>query len=108
MATPRSCGGDAVVLMLVTYDVATEEPGGKRRLRRIARMCKDFGQRVQYSVFECQVDPAQWTQLRSQLIAEIDESTDSLRFYRLGANWRTRIEHVGAKESYDPDGPLLY
>ena len=96
------------MLMLVTYDVATGDAAGRRRLRRVANLCKDFGQRVQYSVFECQVDPAQWTKLRAQLVNEIDERTDSLRFYRLGANWRPRIEHIGAKPAYDPDGPLVY
>ena len=94
--------------MLVTYDVATGDAAGKRRLRRVARLCQDFGQRVQYSVFECQVDPAQWTRLRARLVAEIDEKSDSLRFYRLGANWRPRIEHIGTKASYDPEGPLVF
>ena len=78
------------MLMLVTYDVATGDAAGRRRLRRVARLCQDFGQRVQYSVFECQVDPAQWAALRARLISAIDESVDSLRFYRLGANWRDR------------------
>lgn len=96
------------MLMLVTYDVATGDAAGRRRLRRIARLCQDFGQRVQYSVFECQVDPAQWTALRDRLISEIDETTDSLRFYRLGVNWRGRVEHVGTKTAYDPDGPLIF
>ena len=94
--------------MLITYDVATEDAAGRRRLRRIARLCRDFGQRVQYSVFECQVDPAQWVMLRARLVDEIDEKVDSLRFYRLGSNWRPRVEHVGAKPAYDPDGPLVY
>ena len=96
------------MLMLVTYDVSTRDAAGRRRLRRVARLCRDFGQRVQYSVFECQVDPAQWAKLRARLLDEIDEQTDSLRFYRLGANWRSRIEHVGAKAAYDPDGPLVF
>lgn len=95
------------MLMLVTYDVATGDAAGRRRLRRVARVCRDFGQRVQYSVFECQVDPAQWTTLRARLMNEIDTDVDSLRFYRLGANWHSRIEHVGSKPSYDPDGPLV-
>ena len=96
------------MLMLVTYDVATEDAAGRRRLRRVARVCKDFGQRVQYSVFECDVDAAQWATLRARLIAEIDRKTDSLRFYRLGVNWRSRVEHVGTKESYDPRAPLVF
>ena len=95
------------MLMLITYDVATSDAAGRRRLRRVARLCKDFGQRVQYSVFECQIDPAQWATLRARLVNEIDTNVDSLRFYRLGDNWRPRIEHVGSKPSYDPDGLLV-
>lgn len=94
-------------MVLVTYDVNTEDLRGKRRLRRVARICKDFGQRVQYSVFECLVDPAQWAVLRKKLIEASDTSQDSLRFYFLGANWKGRVEHVGAKPSYDPEGPLI-
>ena len=96
------------MLILVTYDVSTRDAAGRRRLRRVARLCRDFGQRVQYSVFECQVDPAQWTTLRARLMDEIDEKADSLRFYRLGANWHSRVEHVGNKPAYDPDGPLVF
>ncbi len=96
------------MLVLVTYDVKTEDIAGRRRLRRVARACLDFGQRVQYSVFECEVDPAQWTALRARLIGEIDTNRDSLRFYRLGAEGRKRIEHVGAKASLDLQGPLLF
>jgi CRISPR-associated protein Cas2 len=96
------------MLVLITYDVKTEDTAGRRRLRRVARACLDFGQRVQYSVFECQVDPAQWTALRSRLIGEIDPGCDSLRFYRLGAEGRKRIEHVGAKAAIDLEGPLQF
>ena len=96
------------MLMLVTYDVATGDAAGRRRLRRVGRLCQDFGQRVQYSVFECEVDAAQWAALRARLIEEIDPQSDSLRFYRLGANWRVRVEHVGSKASYDPGGPLVF
>lgn len=95
------------MLVLVTYDVRTESEGGQSRLRRIAKLCQDFGQRVQYSVFECLVDPAQWTTFKQQLIAEMDQDQDSLRFYFLGSNWKRRIEHVGAKPAYDPEGPLI-
>jgi len=80
---------------------------GKRRLRHVAKICQNYGQRVQFSVFECLVDPAQWTAMRAQLLNVIDLSKDSLRFYFLGKNWKRRIEHIGAKESYDPDGPLI-
>jgi CRISPR-associated protein Cas2 len=96
------------MLMLVAYDVNTETATGKRRLRRVARACLDHGQRVQYSVFECEVDPAQWTALRAKLVAEIDLTRDSLRFYRLGAEGRRRVEHVGAKPALDLDGPLVF
>ena len=95
------------MMVLVSYDVRTREPGGARRLRRVAKVCRNFGQRVQFSVFECLVDPAQWVRLRQQLINEIDEELDSLRFYFLGANWRGRVEHVGAKASLDQEGPLI-
>ena len=95
------------MLVLVSYDVKTSELGGSRRLRRVAKACKDYGQRVQYSVFECLVDPAQWTRFRQRLIEEIDMEQDSLRFYFLGANWRTKVEHVGAKKSFDQEGPLI-
>ena len=95
------------MFVLVSYDVSMEHPGGQRRLRRVAKACKDYGQRVQYSVFECIVDPAQWTVLRQRLIEEIDSEKDSLRFYYLGSNWRHRVEHVGAKEPIDQEGPLL-
>lgn len=96
------------MMVLITYDVSTETEGGKRRLRRVARACRDFGQRVQYSVFECEVDPAQWVKLRDRLIKEIDPAHDSLRFYQLGANWKGRVEHVGVKPALDFDGPLVF
>ena len=95
------------MLMLVTYDVRTEDLAGRRRLRRVARACLDWGQRVQNSVFECEVDPAQWAALRARLLAEIDPAADSLRFYRLGADGHRRVEHVGSKPVADLDGPLI-
>lgn len=95
------------MMVLITYDVSTESDGGKRRLRRVARACRDYGQRVQYSVFECDLEPAQWVKLKARLLKEIDPDTDSLRFYQLGANWKHRVEHVGAKPALDLDGPLL-
>ena len=95
------------MLVVICYDVSTVEAEGQRRLRRVAKACKDYGQRVQFSVFECEVDPAQWAVLRQRLIDEIDPEVDSLRFFFLGANWKRRIEQVGAKKSYDPDGPLI-
>ena len=96
------------MLMLVTYDVNVETSAGRRRLRRVARACLDVGQRVQNSVFECEVEPAQWTAFRARLIAEVDPAVDSLRFYRLGADGRRRVEHVGAKPALDLDGPLVF
>jgi len=95
------------MLVVICYDVSTIEPEGQRRLRRVAKACKNYGQRVQLSVFECEIDPAQWASLRQRLIDEIDPKVDSLRFYFLGSNWRRRIEQIGAKQSYDPDGPLI-
>jgi len=95
------------VLVLVCYDVSTMEAKGQRRLRRVAKACKDYGQRVQFSVFECEIDPAQWVILRQRLIDGIDTEHDSLRFYFLGSNWRRKIEHIGAKKAYDPGGPLI-
>lgn len=95
------------MLVLVSYDVAMHDEKGAKRLRRVAKTCQNYGQRVQYSVFECLVDPAQWTVLREQLIKEIDMQEDSLRFYFLGANWRKRVEHIGAKKAIDPEGPLI-
>ena len=96
------------MMVLVSYDVKTDDKAGQRRLRRLAKQCQSWGQRVQYSVFECLVDPAQWTNLRARLIEIMDEDKDSLRFYFLGANWRKRVEHVGAKPAIDPEGPLLF
>lgn len=95
------------MLVLVTYDVALGGPADQRRLREVARHCKDYGQRVQYSVFECLVDPAQWVTLRDKLVRTIDRDRDSLRFYFLGKNWRRRVEHVGAKCAYDPDQAIV-
>lgn len=95
------------MFVIVSYDVATSTPAGQRRLRRVAKTCQDYGQRVQYSVFECIVDPAQWTMLKERLISEIDPDKDSLRFYYLGSNWQNRVEHVGAKASLDQEGPLI-
>ncbi|XHR27230.1 MAG: CRISPR-associated endonuclease Cas2 [Chthoniobacteraceae bacterium] len=93
--------------ILVTYDVSTVSDGGKRRLRRAAKVCLDYGQRVQNSVFECQLDPAQLVEMRSRLLAIIDPDQDSLRIYMLGKEWNRRVEHHGIKESYNPQGPLI-
>ena len=95
------------MLVLVTYDVSTMDAGGARRLRRVAKACRDYGQRVQFSVFEIDVDPAQWTTLKARLEAIIDPATDSLRYYNLGSDWKRRVEHVGAKPALDLGGPLI-
>jgi CRISPR-associated protein Cas2 len=95
------------MMVLVTYDVNTETAEARKRLRHVAKTCENRGQRVQNSVFECLVDPAQWTRLRQELISIVDEQQDSLRFYFLGKNWKRRVEHFGAKASYDPQGPLV-
>lgn len=91
--------------MLVVYDVSTSDPGGPRRLRRVARACEDFGQRVQKSVFECSVGAVEWLRLRTRLLAEMDSSLDSLRFYFLEAD--VRVEHHGTSEPWDLEGPLV-
>lgn len=93
-------------MVLVTYDVNTEDYDGRRRLRLVAKTCVNFGQRVQNSVFECLVDPVEFGQLRKRLESIIDPNKDSLRYYYLGSNWKRRVEHIGAKESYDPEGTL--
>lgn len=95
------------MMVLITYDVSTVTPEGQRRLRRVARVCQNYGQRVQNSVFECLVDPAQWAELRHRVEDEIDKNVDSLRYYFLGSNWQRRVEHTGAKPAYDPEGPMI-
>jgi len=86
------------MMVLVSYDVMTSSKAGAKRLRRVSKTCRDYGQRVQYSVFECNVDPAQWAHLKNKLLDCVDLKEDSLRFYFLGANWERRIEHFGVKE----------
>ena len=95
------------MMVLITYDVSVTEGNGARRLRGVAKACRDFGQRVQYSVFEIEVDPAQWTMLKARLEGIIDPEHDSLRYYHLGSNWRRRVEHVGAKSATDLGGTLI-
>jgi len=95
------------MMVVVSYDVSTLKPAGRRRLRRVAKVCLDYGQRVQNSVFECVVDMTQWTQLRHRLLKEYEETEDSLRFYFLGRHWKGRVEHFGIKTVLDLDGPLI-
>ena len=94
-------------MVLITYDVATATDGGKKRLRKVAKKCENCGQRVQNSVFECLLEPQDFVKLKNELEQIIDQKKDSLRYYFLGANWKTRVEHVGAKSGYDPEGPLI-
>lgn len=89
------------MMVFITYDVSLETEGGERRLRRISRHCLDYGMRVQYSVFECEVTPAQWLTLKNKLLREYNPDTDSLRFYQLGSKWQRKVEHSGAKASID-------
>jgi CRISPR-associated protein Cas2 len=95
------------MLVLICYDVNSEDTEGRKRLRHIAKHCENWGQRVQFSVFECLVDPAQWCALRAKLVSSMNPEKDSLRFYFLGANWQRRVEHVGAKPAFDPEGTLI-
>ena len=95
------------MMVLVTYDVNTETKAGQKRLRHVAKICENRGQRVQNSVFECLLDPALWVTLRQNLIDIIDAEHDSLRFYFLGKNWKRKVEHIGAKPTYDPQEPLI-
>lgn len=95
------------MMILVTYDVSTGHADGAGRLRRVAKACRDHGQRVQFSVFEIEVEPATWVLLKARLETIIDSDHDSLRYYYLGANWRRRVEHVGAKPATDLGGTLI-
>lgn len=95
------------MLLLITYDVDTTTAAGRKRLRKVAKTCVDYGQRVQNSVFECSADEATARIIKAKLTALIDPERDSLRFYRLGNQYKSKIEHVGAKASYDPEGLLM-
>ena len=95
------------MMVLVTYDVSTKTAEGRKRLTRVAKACLDYGQRVQNSVFECQLTPDQWTALRLRLTDLFNPAEDSLRFYFLGANWQKRVQHQGAKPATDLEGPLI-
>lgn len=95
------------MFILITYDIKTTTQQGRRRLRSVAKICQNFGQRVQNSVFELKVNEAQFLIVQKQINEIINEKTDSIRFYRLGSNYQSKVLHVGAKESYDIDGLLL-
>lgn len=96
------------MLVLITYDVNTESSSGKSRLRRVAKLCEDYGQRVQNSVFECLLDSVQLLFVKEKLLNIIDEKEDSLRIYHLGEKYERKIESFGAKQSYDPQKPLIF
>lgn len=96
------------LLVLITYDVCTVSRGGKKRLRKVSKECQNYGQRVQNSVFECIVDATQFAALKLRLAEIIDKDQDSLRFYQLGNNYKTKVEHIGVKESVDIEGPLIF
>ncbi len=95
------------MMVLITYDVNTESEGGKKRLRKVAKQCQNYGQRVQNSVFECLIDTARLKQLKAALEKLIDKDKDSLRYYYLGDEWRNRVEHIGAKPSIDLEGTII-
>ena len=95
------------MMTLVSYDVSTVDAAGRKRLRKVAKECVNYGQRVQNSVFEVDVDYGTFLKLKDRLMKIIDEEQDSLRFYYLGNNWQRRVEHIGAKETYDPEGSLI-
>lgn len=95
------------MMIVVSYDVSTVSPQGKRRLRKIAKACCNFGQRVQNSVFECILEPSQWTMLRFRLLDLYEPKEDSLRFYLMGSNWKGDVEHHGAKAAPALDDPLV-
>ena len=96
------------MLVLITYDVNTETPAGRKRLRKVAKRCVDHGQRVQNSVFECLLDAAQYAVLKAELTALIDPALDSLRFYQLGNNYKSKVEHIGVHPPFEQDGLLLF
>ena len=97
-----------MLLVLITYDVNTVSSEGQRRLRQVSKLCQNYGQRVQNSVFECVVDSTQFAILKMQLQKVIDPSKDSLRFYQIGNNYKNKVEHFGVKEAIDLEGPIIF
>lgn len=95
------------MLILITYDVDTTTKAGEKRLRKVAKECVNYGQRVQNSVFECLITEAQLVGLKATLASIINDTTDSIRFYFLGSNWKRRIEKIGKETSYDPTDTLI-
>lgn len=95
------------MMVLITYDVSTVTPAGRKRLNKVAKACKDYGLRAQKSIFECEIDPAQWSKLKHKLLGIINEEEDSLRFYYLGSNWERKVEHHGTNSPPDMKGLLM-
>lgn len=95
------------MMVLITYDVSTKTAAGQRRLREVAKLCENYGQRVQNSVFECLLEPHQFAEFQHELGRIIEPTTDSLRFYHLGSKWKGKVDHIGTKKSYDPEGFLM-
>ncbi|MDF2672530.1 MAG: CRISPR-associated protein Cas2 [Clostridiales bacterium] len=95
------------MLVLITYDVNTETPLGRKRLRQVAKQCMNYGQRVQNSVFECILDEAKSREVQHKLEQIIDKEKDSLRFYYLGNNYKNKVEHIGAKKSFNVEDTLI-
>lgn len=95
------------MMVIISYDVSTSDLGGKKRLRKVAKECQNHAQRVQNSVFEADLDYSAFLKLKSRLIELIDRDKDSLRFYYLGNNWERRVEHIGAKQTYNPEGVII-
>lgn len=106
MLIPHLCGSDKMYI-LVTYDINTTGKGGQKRLRDVAKICLNYGQRVQNSVFECKVNEAQFRTMKHQLGKTIDSTRDSLRFYRLGKNYKKTVEILGKNETYIMEDPLI-
>lgn len=96
------------LMVVIAYDVNTSDPDGAKRLRYVARECLNYGQRVQNSVFECLVEPHQFTELRHRLENIVDSGKDSLRYYFLGKNWKKRVDHFGTQKGYDPEGTIIF
>jgi len=95
------------MLVIITYDVSTQTPAGQKRLRRVAKICQSYGQRVQNSVFECNLDATLLLVVKDKLLSEIDVTQDSLRFYKLGNSYKTKTEHYGIKPGFDVTSPLV-
>jgi CRISPR-associated protein Cas2 len=107
MLIRRFYGNEYILLILITYDVNTESPEGRKRLRQVAKVCQNYGLRVQNSVFECELDAGLLLFVKDKLLHLINEKTDSLRIYNLGNDRRGKVEHFGAKATFDLKGPLI-